>query len=177
MFFPPFLSILDRKIGLPLCFAASWSVHLCVRSVCTYVWSCLGCQRKEHVRWLAGHASEMGQQGDQELKLYFLFPFISFLCLPVFLSTCRNDFISSLLLLASPPQFWLASMSFTVIGCFSFLLSLSFDTSFHLQYHHQWHPLTVWSVIACVFMERQTVESFDRSRLQEDFSGLFPLGS
>ncbi len=71
----PLLSISDRKIGLPLCFAANWCVCLCVRGACMYVWSCFGCQRKECVRWLAGHASEVGQQGDQELKLLLSAPF------------------------------------------------------------------------------------------------------
>lgn len=130
--FSPLLSISDRKIGLPLCFAANWCVCLCVRDACMYVWSCLGCQRKKCVRWLAGHASEVGQQGDQELKLSLSAPFhfsssISlFFFLPVVMTSCL---LRSFLL--APP---VLSLRFHLpfISRFPSSSPPSLDTSFHL---------------------------------------------
>lgn len=74
-FFPP--SLFQKR--LPLCFAANWFVYLCV-CVC-HMHACVKLPQLlavEALRWLAGHASEVGQRRAQELRLLLLFgPFVS----------------------------------------------------------------------------------------------------
>lgn len=42
--------------------------------LCIQAWICCSCQRKEFTGWLAGRASELGQQGAQELTLLLSAP-------------------------------------------------------------------------------------------------------
>lgn len=130
----PSLHFEQKKQASPFVFLPT-DVCVCVRVMCActceVVWAASG--RKECVRWLAGHASEVGQQGDQGLRLLLSAPFHFSPSCPCFFTfssfSCRNDFM--------PPS-WLLSpllllLPFHLLGAsfFFFLSSLSFDTSFH----------------------------------------------